>query len=238
MATAAGAGGAGDTMTGYNFNEMSGLGNEINTIVKATEKDIQASIDADICEPMAKLWFAPEAKQFFQEFGKTVEESGNQVEKAFETFLKNVELAQDKWSEKTGGGRKGYLGSVPNCKLKVNVSMFKESDGGNVVLYERQAISYADGLKAVQDSLTKKIEGHKGELTKAVTSFLGDGQGEAVNKCFDGVLTAVGTIFDYLSVGDNSLAGQIKKAAETYKKMAEEVKTGMENAASSSGSSE
>ncbi len=115
--------------------------------------------------------------------------------------------------------------------LKVNIGAFRDNDGGNIVLYEKQAIAFADSLDAVQKKLSQSIEEQRSELTRAVTAFLGHEQGEAVNKCFDGVLTAVGSIFTYLSVGDNSLKGQIHKAAESYKKMAEEIKTGMESAA-------
>lgn len=218
-------------MTGYNYKEMTGLTAEVSRVAANTKKVIQACLDDDIVEPMSKLWFAPEAKEFFTKFGETVTKSGEEMKKAFETFDKNIEEAQKAWSEKTGGGNTGSIIGLPTMELKINVGAFKESDGGNIVLYEKQAIAFAESLDGVQKKLSKSIEEQRTELSKAVTAFLGHEQGEAVNKCFDGVLTAVGTIFTYLSVGENSLSGQIKKAAETYKKMAEQVRSEMENAA-------
>ncbi len=225
MATA-----GGDAMTGYNFQEIVGLSAEVNRVAQNTKKVIQTCLDDDIVEKMSKLWYAPEAKEFFAKFGETVTASGEEMKKAFTTFTENISKAQDAWSEKTGGGRKGTVLPVPNLSLKINTGAFRDNDGGNIVLYEKQAIAYADSLDAIQKKLSQSIEEQRQDLTRAVTSFLGHEQGEAVNKCFDGVLTAVGSIFTYLSVGDNSLKGQIIKAADTYKKMAEEIRSGMESA--------
>ena len=223
-----------DAMTGYNFQEVAGLGAEVLKVAKNTQKAVQDCLDNDIVEPMSKLWYAPEAKEFFTKFQATVEKSGEEMQKAFNTFNTNVSGAQDAWSTKTGGGQKGNVTEISGLPLKVNVGAFKDSDGGNIVLYEKQAISFADSLDGVQKQLSAKIAEQRQDLSKAVTSFLGHDQGEAVNKCFDSVLVAVGSIFTYLAVGENSLKGQIKEAAESYKKMAEEIKSGMESAAGGS----
>ncbi len=215
---------------GYNHIEIGKIHDEVDTIAKATAKAIEDAMGTDIVQPMSTMWYAPEAVEFFTEFKKTVEAAAGTLTEAFNGFITNVNNAQTAWSDKTGGGAKTEVQAIGNLSITIDISSIKEEDNGSIMLYKSKALAHADSLAAVQTRLTKAIADQKAALENLNQAFLGGGQGAAVEHCFEVVLGVIAQIFDFLTKGQNSLQEQIKAAAETYSKMAEEITTGMNSA--------
>lgn len=224
-------------MVGYNYQRMEQLGTKVGEVAKETKESVMACMQGDIITPMAKLWYAPEAVKFFNEFNKNVVvKSGDELKKAFDNFLENVSKIQDSWSDKTGKGKKGDIPKVGKVELSVDVSAFKEENNGNIVLYTTRAINFAGTLEGIQKKLSESILQKKDELGSEVRALLGEDQPAALGECFQGVLDAVGNIFTYLSVGENSLKSNIEAAAKSYSQMGQSVTSGLRGAGSSGGS--
>ena len=222
--------GGGDDQLGYNHIEIGKIHDEVDTIAKATAKAIEDAMSTDIVQPMSTMWYAPEAITFFTQFKKTVEDAAGTLTEAFNGFITNVNNAQTAWSKKTGEGATTHVEEIGNLSITIDISSIKEEDSGSIMLYKTKALGHADSLGTVQTRLSKAIADQKTALENLNQAFLGGGQGAAVEHCFEVVLGAIAQIFDFLTKGENSLQGQIKAAAETYTKMAEEITTGMNSA--------
>ena len=163
---------------------------------------------------MSTVWYAPEAKEFFEGLATTVRATGEGITKAFDTFRAAVQAAGEEWAENTGGERPS-LSPIDNVELALNVSDIQESNAGNVTIDGTQASTIASRLTEVQENIKSDLQSLAAKLS-AESAFIGQGQASAVEQCFVTVSGEIYKIFSYLTEGEDSLQGQINKAVKKY----------------------
>lgn len=221
-------GGSGE-VTGYNCEQVQELGTVINDTAQKAAEGIVEKLHSEIIVPMSSVWYAPEAQEFFQGFADTVKSSGVNIQNAFDAFRQAIQDAGANWAENTKG-QVPTLASVQNIDLILNVSEIKADNSGNVTIDEGQANTIAGNLADVEAGIKQDLENLAGNLN-AESAFIGHNQAEALQECFVKVSGEVSKIFKYLTEGEESLQGQIKKAVQKY----QDVSSGISNAFQNSG---
>lgn len=219
---------ADEAKVGYNYVEMANLFTEVSNIATQTKRIVSKYLNDDLIDPMSKLWYAPEAREFFKKFQSVVRDAEEEMDGAFQSFVESIDRAQRSWSVKTKGGKTAKSVTIRTEKIFLYVAKFKEQRDGNVYIDERGALAFADGLNTIQQKLTNELVDQKAELTNASLAFIGNNQSEGVQKCFDRVMKSVGDIFDFLTKGDTSLRSEIIRVTDEYRNFALKVKAEME----------
>ena len=223
-------GGSAGNVTGYNCGQVNALRDVINQIAAKAGNGIVERLHSDIIVPMSGVWYAPEAVEFFGGFATAVKASGENITNAFDAFRGAVESAGKNWAENTGG-EVPALAAIDLVNLDLNVSDILPENGGNVTIDEQQATTIADKLPEVEAAIKSDLEGLAASLN-AETAFMGHGQAEAVQNCFVQVSGEIHKIFKYLTEGENSLQGQIKKAAAKYGDVSTSISSAFSNTSS------
>lgn len=216
---------------GYNSNEVRELREKINNSAKQVAQKIIERLHSEIIVPMSKAWYAPEAVEFFNGFGKVVAQSSETITEAFQSFNRAVNEAANNWAENTGG-QAPTLASIEPVDMTLSVGEIQDNYNGNVMIDESQAQTVANNLGQVEEEIKSDLKSISDQLS-ADAAFLGDGQSEAVVQCFISVNIQVGLIFKFLSNNGNgsetSLQYQINKAVTKYKEVAAGIKTAFNN---------
>ena len=118
--------------------------------------------------------------------------------------------------EKIGNGGMAMVYKAKDQVLNRFVAIKILRDDGAAVLYEKDVNTIADGLDNVEKDLKTVILKYKEELD-ASTAFIGHGQAEAINDCFNRILEEVHKLFQKLLVGDASVKVALKAFKEKYK---------------------
>lgn len=216
------------TTAGYNCQRVNELRDVINNTAQQAGQNIVERLHTDIIVPMASAWYAPEAVEFFGGFAETVKASGENITRAFDSFRDAVEKAGINWAENT----KGEMPSLPAIDavdLNLNVTDIQPDNAGNVTIDEGQASNIANRLGEVEEGIKADLETLANNLS-AETAFIGHGQAESLHSCFITVSGEIHKIFKYLTEGESSLQGQIKKAVEKYQSVSEGISSAFENA--------
>lgn len=206
-------GNSGD-VTGYNCQAVNELRTVINDIAQKSSTNIVERLHSDIIVPMSTVWYAPEAKTFFEGLASTVQASGEGITNAFDTFRAAVQTAGENWADNTGGERPS-LPSIDKVDLTLNVTDIQESNGGSVTIDGNQATAIASRLSEVEEGIKSDLQNLAGQLN-AESAFIGHGQADALQQCFVTVSGEIHKIFKYLTEGEDSLQGQINKAVQKY----------------------
>lgn len=222
-------GGSGN-VTGYNCGQVNALRDTINNVAIKAGENIVERLHSDIIVPMSSVWYAPEAVEFFTGFAATVKASGEGITNAFDAFRGAVESAGKNWAENTQGEAPS-LPAIDMVNLELNVSDILSDNAGNVTIDENQATTIADKLPEVEAAIKSDLEGLAATLN-AETAFMGHGQAEAVQSCFVQVSGEIHKIFKYLTEGEESLQGQIKKAAAKYSEVSSGISSAFSNTSS------
>lgn len=208
--------GGGDE-TGYNCEKVEALRDVINSTAQKAGENIVEKLHSGIIVPMSSAWYAPEAQEFFNQFAEQVKGSGEAVTEVFNKFRGFVQDAGTDWASNTGGTAP-QLAAIDNVELILNVSDIQPDNGGTVEIFESEATKVAGSLGEVQSEIQSDLQNIAGDLT-ADTAFLGHGQAEAVQSCFEQISGEVSKIFGYLE----DLSAEIEKAVNKYKSVAEEI---------------
>lgn len=217
-----------DAKIGYNYIAVNNLFNEVDEVATQTKRIVSKYLNEDLIDPMSKLWYAPEAKEFFNKFKGVVEDAEKKMDGAFQSFINNIDGAQEAWSKKTGGGEKAKVIQIQTEKIFLNTAKFKEQKDGNIYIDERGALNYAEGLSTLQQKMTNDLIDQQAELTEASLAFIGNNQAEDIQKCFEKVISSIGEIFDFLDKGDNSLKAEIIRVTEEYRNLALKIREELE----------
>ncbi|HBA37657.1 MAG TPA: hypothetical protein DCY94_02950 [Firmicutes bacterium] len=219
-------GNSGD-VTGYNCQQINELRTVINDIAQKSGTNIVERLHNDIITPMSTVWYAPEAKTFFEGLAATVQASGEAITNAFDTFRGAVQTAGENWADNTGGERPS-LASIDKIDLNLNVTDIQESNAGNVTIDGAQATAIASRLTEVEEGIKSDLQGLAGQLN-AESAFIGRGQAEALQQCFVTVSGEIHKIFKYLTEGEDSLQGQINKAVQKYQDVSSNISSAFTN---------
>lgn len=214
-------------VTGYNAGNIVALRDVINTVAQSSSQGICEILHDRIVAPMASVWCAQEAVDFFAGFKTAVQSCGEDIHTAFDTFRGNVQSAGESWAENTGGVAPS-LPSIEDVALDLNVEDIKAEENGNVFIIEDSATAIANSLGDVEQEIKSRLEELARQLD-AETSFLGHGQAQAVSECFTVINGAISNIFKFLTTGEESLQSQINKAVQKYKDVATDISTGFNN---------
>lgn len=204
----------GNNLTGYNCQKINELRTVINNTAKQAAQGIVERLNSDIVVPMSNAWYAPEAITFFEGFASTVKATGERITAAFDAFRAAVESAGKNWAENTGGEIPS-LPAIDVVELNLNISSIQSNKTGNVGIEHAEARAIADRLPEVEEAIKSELRNLAGNLN-ADTAFIGGGQAQALESCFVSVSGEIHKIFNYLTVGENSLQGQINKAIKKY----------------------
>ncbi len=218
-----------EAKTGYNYVEVANLFTEVSNVATQTKRIVSKYLNDDLIDPMSKLWYAPEAKEFFKRFQGVVKESEEEMDAAFQAFVDKLDLAQQSWSEKTKGGKTAKAVSIRTEKIFLNIAKFKDQRDGNIYIDEKGALVFADNLSTIQQKLTNELMDQKVELTNVALAFIGNNQSEGIQKCFDKILKSIGEIFDFLARGDTSLREEVIRVTDEYRAFALKIKEEMDS---------
>ncbi len=209
--------------TGYNYIEVANLFAKVLDVATETKSILSRYLNEEVIDPMSKLWYAPEAKEFFKSFQRTVAEEEKNIDKAFQFFVDKIDLAQHDWSEETEGGEVAEKVTVETEKIFLNVAKIKDQNDGNIYIAERSALNFAEGLTSLREKIVSDIKTQETLLKEASLAFIGDDQGAAIQKCFEGILKTISDIFDFLTTGENSLKETIISVTEEYRRFARRI---------------
>lgn len=204
----------GNKLMGYNCQKINELRTVINNTAKQAAQGIVERLNSDIVVPMSNAWYAPEAITFFEGFASTVKATGERITAAFDAFRAAVESAGKNWAENTGGEIPS-LPAIDVVELNLNISSIQSNKTGNVGIEYADARAIADRLPEVEEAIKSELRNLAGNLN-ADTAFIGGGQAQALESCFVSVSGEIHKIFSYLTVGEDSLQGQINKAIKKY----------------------
>ena len=209
--------------TGYNYIEMANLFAKILDVAIETKSILSRYLNEEVIDPMSKLWYAPEAKDFFKSFQRTVADEEKNIDKAFQFFVDKIDLAQHDWSEETEGGEVAEKVTIETENIFLNVAKIKDQNDGNIYIAERSALNFAEGLTSLREKIVSDIKTQETLLKEASLAFIGDDQGAAIQKCFEDVLKTISDIFDFLTTGENSLKETIISVTEEYRRFARKI---------------
>ena len=214
-------------LRGYSRQEIEALRDVINNIARESGEKIVLKLHDEIIVPMSTAWYAPEAIEFFEGFAETVKISGEEITEAFDIFRNAVQEAGTNWAENTKG-ETPVLPNIDTVDTTISIAEIQPDNGGKVTLDTERARSIADGLSEVEQAIKADLEA-LAENLDAETSFIGGGQGAAVQECFVKVSGAVHKIFKYLTEGDNNLYLCLKLFAKKYEDVAEGIASAFNN---------
>lgn len=217
----------GANLTGYNCQKVNELRNAINNTAQQSAQGIVERLNSDIVVPMSSAWYAPEAVTFFEGFASTVKATGENITAAFDAFRAAVESAGRSWAENTGGEIPS-LPAIDTVQLNLNISSIQNNNAGNVVIDENRATAIANRLQEVEEGIKNDLRNLAGNLN-AETAFIGQGQAEALENCFVTISGEIHKIFKYLTVGEDSLQGQINKAVKKYQDVSSGISSAFNN---------
>ncbi len=217
----------GGNIVGYNAQAIEELGSYINSIASKTGSNIVERLHTSIIVPMSTVWYAPEAKSFFEGLATAVEQSGEAITDAFDAFRNAIQEAGRVWAEATGGAVP-TLSSICKVELILCTSEIQSSNAGSVTIDVAQATAIANSVSEVRETIRTDLQTLADQLD-AESAFIGQGQAQAVAQCFATISECVDKIFDYLTEGEDSLQRQINKAAKKYKDMSGEVSSAFTN---------
>lgn len=210
--------GASGEFIGYNREAIEGLRDVIFTIAEKASATITDTMQAEIVDKMANLWYAPDAVTFFNDFATRVSNSAVKFNEVFDSFRQNIENAGVLWAEQTGGDNPS-LSEISSIELTLSVASIQDNHDGNIFINADEATALANKLELVKGSIKTSLATLANELDVA-TAFIGGGQSGAIETCFAGVMDLVNDIFKYLtedsSDGSLSLATMIKNSADKY----------------------
>ena len=214
-------------ITGYNCERVQELSPVINKTAQEAGKGIVERLHSEIIVPMSTVWYAPEAQTFFEGFATTVKNSGINIQKAFDAFREAVQKAGENWAENTKG-QAPVLAAVQPVELILNVSDIKADNNGNVTIDAGEASVIAANLDEVESNIKQDLEKLANDLN-AETAFIGHSQADSIQDCFIKVSGEVSKIFKYLTEGEDSLEGQIKKAVKKYQDVSQDISSAFQN---------
>ncbi|MBQ6539376.1 MAG: hypothetical protein IJL76_03780 [Bacilli bacterium] len=217
-----------EAKTGYNYVEMANLFTEVSNIATQTKRIVSKYLNDDLIDPMSKLWYAPEAREFFKKFQAVVREAEEEMDGAFQGFIDSLYKAQKAWSVKTKGGETAESITIRTEKIFLYIAKFKDQREGNIYIDEKGALTFVEGLNTIQQKLTNELMDQKADLTSAALAFVGNNQAEGIQKCFDKVVSSISDIFDFLTKGDTSLKSEIIRVTNEYRSFALRIKAEME----------
>ena len=227
---------ADDSRHGYNPANVEALSGNIKTAYENCINGILETLHDEIVVPISSAWYAPEACGFFgkEEDGVTAQETNlkqvvkdtsESIWKCFDGFREDIQKAGQNWYDNTSGtGEQGEgnitLEPFEQVELELDVSEIeKQDEAGNVVLDDTGVSAVSGSLESVQENIKQKMVAEKEQLD-AATSFIGGGQAEAIQNCFERLLEAISTIFKWLSQGDESLKAAFDAAMAKYSEVA------------------
>ncbi len=210
----------GQDKTGYNYEEITNLFNKINDIANDTKSILSKYLNEEVIDHVSIFWCAPEAKHFFKSFQKTVNNEEKNIDKAFQSLVDKIDLVQKNWSITTEGGEISEKINIQTNSIFLNVAKIKEQCNGNIFIKEKEALSFAESLTSLRETIIDDIKNQETLLKEASIAFMGNDQGIAIQSCFEKVLKTVDNIFDFLTVGDNSLKQTVIDATNEYRRCA------------------
>ncbi len=252
---------ADSTLYGFNQEQVEGLRAKIATAYSNCVDDILDTLKTGIVTPISTAWYAPEACGFFgkEEDGVTipdsnlkevVKETSKTIYDCFDGFRQDIQLAGQNWYDNTSGrqgsaaegaaaggesGGEVQLEKLEMIDLDLDVSAIEKQDGaGNVVLDDSGVSAVEENLGSVEDTIKTKMTEQKEQLD-ASTAFLGGGQAEAIESCFEKLLAAISGIFKWLSEGEDSLASAFSKARKKYEDVASNIASAYNSASFEEG---
>ena len=245
---------ADDGLHGYNPQNVVDLSTPISEAYENCVNGIVETLKEEIVTPISTAWYAPEACKFFGSdateggiFGigavqadenslkEVVKSTSETIFNCFDGFRKDIESAGQNWFNNTSGTGTESTGDItlPEFKqidLELDVSAIEAQDGsGNVVLDDAGVKAVSDNLPQVQEDIKTKMTAEKEKLD-AATSFIGGGQAEAIEGCFERLLEAISTIFKWLSEGEESLQSAFNAAMTKYGEVASNIASAYNNA--------
>jgi len=244
---------ADDGLHGYNPQNVADLSTPISEAYENCVNGIVETLKEEIVTPISTAWYAPEACKFFGSdatsgfFGigatdadenslkEVVKSTSETIFKCFDGFRKDIESAGQNWFNNTSGTGEESTGDItlPEFKqidLDLDVSAIEAQDGsGNVVLDDAGVKAVSDNLPQVQEDIKTKMTAEKDKLD-AATSFIGGGQADAIEGCFERLLEAISTIFKWLSEGEDSLQSAFNAAMTKYGEVASNIASAYNNA--------
>lgn len=207
---------ADEEQSGYNKKQIDGLDTVINTAMKDVGDAIVNKLEEDLVKKVGEKWYAQEAKDYFKDVHDDIAKSGETIQGIFSKFRDALQQSGESWATMTKNAAPS-IGAIKNLSLDLNTAAIKIlRDDGAAVLYEKDVNTIADGLDNVEKDLKTVILKYKEELD-ASTAFIGHGQAEAINDCFNRILEEVHKLFQKLLVGDASVKVALKAFKEKYK---------------------
>lgn len=239
---------ADDGLHGYNPQNVADLSTPISEAYENCVNGIVETLKEEIVTPISTAWYAPEACKFFGSDAKegggdadgnslkeVVKSTSETIFNCFDGFRKDIESAGQNWFNNTSGTGTESTGDItlPEFKqidLDLDVSAIEAQDGsGNVVLDDAGVKAVSDNLAQVQEDIKAKMTAEKDKLD-AATSFIGGGQADAIEGCFERLLEAISTIFKWLSEGEESLQSAFNAAMTKYGEVASNIAAAYNNA--------
>lgn len=211
-----------NNVIGYNLSEMESVRDAINNAAKKSSQKIIERLEDEIITPISKAWYAPEAVEFFKGFAQTVSGAGGKITEAFNSFKDAVAAAANYWAESTGSRKRINLPPIDSVELNLSVDKIQEEDANqDVKIYSDKAQQVANNLENVEQEIKNDLAAISSNLRESEKAFIGNGQSDAITKCFESVNEQVSLVFGFLT-GKNgnatttSLQFQINKAVNKY----------------------
>ena len=214
---------------GYDKRKVEDLATTIQDTYEAVCDKIETKLNEDFITPMSTVWYAPEAKEYFEGVAQDVENMADTMRQAYSNYRDWIQAAGENWWENTkgsgGGGLKPELKTISDENITLSVKKIKESQGNTVKMDEQACYNIADRLDTIRTECLNIVKTEHAKLN-ASSAFLGHGQAQAANDCFVEVANAIDQLFKILS----SFKDDLHKAAEKYKKVAENIANNLKNA--------
>lgn len=216
-------------VTGFDLAKINAIGGIIDQQAESFNSTITDKFQSQLVEAMTPVWYAPEAREWFQTFASGLYEQGVEIQKLFNKFCDICEENANIWIQATAGSAgselKANLGDVTPINLTIDVEKYPIDNDGVVGIREAEAQAVADSMPNLQQEITEYLAECSQNL-KEQTGFLGHGQDEAVTNLFGRVNEAISKIFSFISEGPNSLKTAIELAIQKYATQAQIIASG------------
>lgn len=223
-------------ISGFNRLNAEKLRLTIQQTAESVGQNIADEITRGIITPMADAWYAEDAVTFFGKFKDTVNQQAEQIKESFNTFKNNIESTTNSWSEFTGAESVSMPDIDAPAEIKIDISSIqpKNGNGDRALDEDKVEAVITSNIPSTEEAIKSQLATLAQNLD-AETSFLGHGQGAAVQSCFTEVVNAVHKIFESLLTGDESLKTALDDYKSKYVEAAEKVANSYNNADTGTG---
>lgn len=207
-----GANPATQTVLGFNKEQIVEYRNSIEKVSQDTRVNITDSIRDQIVIPVSTLWYQPDAVTYFEELKGEINKVAQEVTDIFNRYLDTVKSSAQSWAENTGA-EVPALPSIENIEMSLDVSSIKPHDERNNIIINTTEVSnrIIARLPEIHQTILTNLNPLKDKLS-ADAAFLGAGQADVVEGCFNKVIELIGQTFEKISGGEGSIKMALEKA--------------------------